>query len=55
MLTETILKVINFQNEDYTLTLIIVEGKKLYKMCDSHNNCAVKKVLKREWKEFFKL
>lgn len=55
MTTTKLIASVNFQNEIYTLTLIEVNGKKLYKMCDSNNNCAVKKVLKKEWKEFFKL
>ncbi len=46
---------IDFQNEDYTLTKIDNNGKKVYVMEDSHNNRAVKKVLKKEWKEFFKI
>jgi hypothetical protein len=46
---------INFQNEDYTLTKIDNNGKKVYVMEDSSNNRAVKKVLKKEWKEFFKI
>lgn len=46
---------INFQNEIYTLMTKEINGKKLYKMEDANNNFAIKKVLKKDWKEFFKL